>query len=75
MSNVKDLIEKAADMMSIGYTDHEIVRILRVPPSMAGDLLEAAEEWNYEVDMENRNSSESYTEETINDMASFYGED
>jgi orotate phosphoribosyltransferase-like protein len=75
MSNVKDLIEKAADMMSLGFTDHEIVRILRVPPSMAVDLLEAAEEWNYEVDMENRNSSESYTEETINDMASFYGED
>ena len=75
MSKVKDLIEKAADMMCLGYTDHEIVRILRVPPSMAVDLLEGAAEWNYEVDMENRNSSESYTEETINDMASFYGED
>ena len=75
MSQVKELIEKAAEMMCLGFTDHEIVRLLHIPASQANELIEAAEEWNYEVDMENRNSSESYTEETINDMAAFYGED
>jgi orotate phosphoribosyltransferase-like protein len=75
MSQVKELIEKAAEMMCLGYTDHEIIRILRVSASQAKELIEAAEEWNYEVDMELRNSSESYTEEIVDDMAAFYGED
>ena len=41
-------------MMCLGYTDHEIVRILRIPASQANELIEAAEEWNYNVDMEMR---------------------
>ena len=62
-------------MMCLGYTDHEIVRILRIPASQANELIEAAEEWNYNVDMINRNSIESYSEEIVDDMAAFYGED
>lgn len=72
---MKELIEQAAEMMCLGYTDHEIVRILRVPASQANALIEAAEEWNYEVDMNNRHSAESYSEETVDDMAAYYGED
>jgi orotate phosphoribosyltransferase-like protein len=75
MSQVKELVGEAAEMMCLGFTDHEIIRILRVSPSQANDLILAAEEWNYEVDMELRNSSESYTEEIVDDMAAFYGED
>lgn len=62
-------------MMCLGYTDHEIVRILRIPASQANELIEAAEEWNYNVDMLDRNSTESYSEEIVDDMAAFYGED
>ena len=75
MSQVKELVGEAAEMMCLGFTDHEIIRILRVSPSQANDLILAAEEWNYEVDKELRNSSESYTEEIVDDMAAFYGED
>ena len=62
-------------MMCLGYTDHEIIRILRVPASQANDLIIAAEDWNYEIDMQNRQGSESYTEEEVDDMAAFYYED
>ncbi len=75
MSGIKATIEKAAEMMSLGYTDHEIIRILRVSPSQANQLIEAAEEWNYQIDMENRQGMESYTEEIVDDMAAFYNED
>ena len=62
-------------MMCLGYTDHEIIRILRIPASQANDLIIAAEDWNYEIDMQNRQGMESYTEEIVDDMAAFYGED
>ena len=62
-------------MMCLGYKDHEIIHILRVPASMANELIEAAEEWNYHVDMNNRDSTESYSEEIVDDMAAFYNED
>ena len=75
MSQVKELVCEAAEMMCLGYTDHEIIRILRVPASQANALIEAAEDWNYQIDMENRNSTESYTEEIVDDMAAFYNED
>jgi len=75
MSKVKELIEEAAEMMSLGYTDHEIIRILRVSPFQANDLIIAAEDWNYEIDMQNRQGMESYTEEIVDDMAAFYNED
>jgi hypothetical protein len=75
MSYTKELVGEAAEMMCLGYTDHEIIRILRVPASLANDLIIAAEDWNYQIDMENRNSTESYTEEIVDDMAAFYNED
>ena len=75
MSYMKELIGEAAEMMSLGYTDHEIIRILRIPASQANDLIIAAEDWNYEFDMQNRHGMESYTEEIVDDMAAFYNED
>ena len=75
MVPVQELLGEAAEMMCLGYTDHEIIRILRVPASQANDLIIAAEDWNYQIDMENRNSTESYTEEIVDDMAAFYNED
>ena len=75
MSQVKELVCEAAEMMCLGYTDHEIIRILRVSPSQANELIIAAEDWNYEIDMQNRQGMESYTEEIVDDIAAFYGED
>jgi len=75
MVPVQELVGEAAEMMCLGYTDHEIIRILRIPASQANDLIIAAEDWNYQIDMENRNSTESYTEEIVDDMAAFYNED
>jgi len=75
MVPIQTLVGEAAEMMCLGYTDHEIIRILRVPASQANDLIIAAEDWNYEIDMQNRQGSESYTEEIVDDMAAFYGED
>ena len=75
MVPVQELVGEAAEMMCLGYTDHEIIRILRVPASQANELIIAAEDWNYQIDMENRNSTESYTEEIVDDMAAFYNED
>ena len=75
MIPVQELVGEAAEMMCLGYTDHEIIRILRIPASQANELIEAAEEWNYNVDMELRHSTESYTEEIVDDMAAFYNED
>jgi len=75
MTYAKELVGEAAEMMCLGYTDHEIIRILRVPASQANDLIIAAEDWNYEIDMQNRQGVESYTEEIVDDMAAFYNED
>jgi hypothetical protein len=46
-----DLVEKAADMMLLGYTDEQIVRVLRVPIKFGEELISMAEEWNYHQDM------------------------
>ena len=67
MSGIKATIEKAAEMLGLGYTEHEIVRILRVPPSMAEDLIQKAEQWNDQEFV-------PYTEEEVDDMASYFGE-
>ena len=64
---MKDLIEKAAEMLSLGYTDHEIVRILHIPPSMAEELIQKAEQWNDQEFV-------PYTEEEVDDMASYFEE-
>lgn len=64
---MKATIEKAAEMLALGYTEHEIVRILHVPPSMAEELIQKAEQWNDELYV-------PYTEKDIDDMADYYGE-
>ena len=53
-------------MLSLGYTEHEIVRILHVPPRMAEDLIQKAEQWNDITYV-------PYTEKDIDDMADYYG--
>jgi ribosomal protein L30/L7E len=68
MSGMKATIEKAAEMLGLGYTEHEIVRILSVPPSMAEELIQKAEQWNDELYV-------PYTEKEVGDMAAYYGED
>ena len=66
MSGMKATIEHAAEMLGLGYTEHEIVRILHVPPSMAEDLIQKAEQWNDTTFV-------PYTESDIDDMADYYG--
>ena len=63
---MKDLIEKAAEMLTLGYTDHEIVRILRIPPSTADSFISQAEQWNDTTFV-------PYTESDLDDMADYYG--
>ena len=65
---MKDTIEQIAEMLIIGYTDHEIVRILRIPPGMAEDLIQKAEQWNDQEFV-------TYTEEELDTMADYYDEE
>ena len=67
MSGMKATIESAAEMLSLGYTEHEIIRIMHIPPSMAEDLIQKAEQWNDQEFV-------PYTEEEVDDMAGYYGE-
>ena len=67
MSGMKATIENAAEMLGLGYTEHEIVRILHVPPSMAEDLIQKAEQWNDQEFV-------PYTEEEVDDMARYFEE-
>ncbi len=64
---MKDTIEQAAAMLSLGYTEHEIVRIMHIPPSMAEDLIQKAEQWNDQEFVPD-------TEEEVDDMASYFEE-
>jgi len=64
---MKDTIEQVAAMLSLGYTEHEIVRILHVPPSMAEDLIQQAEQWNDEEFV-------PWTDDVVDDMATRYEE-
>ena len=65
---MKDSIEQIAEMLIIGYTDHEIVRILRIPPGMAEELIQKAEQWNDQEFV-------TYTEEELDIMADYYDEE
>ena len=67
MSYMKATIENAAEMLSMGYSEHEIVRILHIPPSMAEDLIQKAEQWNDTTFV-------PYTEKEIDVMASYFEE-
>lgn len=62
----KALVEKAADMMCLGYTDEQIVRMLRVPIRYGEELISMAEEWNYHEDM--AKMEYSYTEISEEDI-------
>ena len=68
MTNMIDkaLVEKAADMMLLGYTDEQIVRMLRVPIRYGEELISMAEEWNYHEDM--AKMEYSYTEISEEDI-------
>ena len=68
MSGMKATIESAAEMLSLGYTEHEIVRILHVPPSMAEDLIQKAEQWNDTIFV-------PYTEKEVDEMAEYFESD
>ncbi len=63
---MKDLIEKAAEMLTLGYTEHEIARILHIPPSMAEELIQKAEQWNDTTFV-------PYTDSDVDDMADYFG--
>ena len=65
---MKDLIEQAAEMISMGYSDNEVIRILRVPVKDANALIEAAERWNDDTWV-------PMTDEIIDEMAAYYGEE
>lgn len=68
MSGFKQVIEQAAEMLSMGYTDHEVIRILHIPAKDAIGLIEAAERWNDETWV-------PMSDEIVNEMAAYYGED
>ena len=55
-------------MLSLGYTEHEIVRIMRIPPSMADSLIQQAEQWNDQEFV-------PYTEDVVDEMADYFGEE
>jgi len=61
-------VERIADMLGLGYTEHEIIRILGIPMNMAEELIQQAEQWNDQ-------SSVPYTEEYMEEVASYYGEE
>jgi hypothetical protein len=63
-----DSIEQAAAMLTLGYTEHEIVRIMHIPPSMAEELIQKAEQWNDQEFV-------TYTEEELDIMADYYDEE
>ena len=69
MSHMKATIENAAEMLSLGYTEHEVIRILRIPANMAEDLINQAEMWNDEYGMQ------QYTDDDLHQMAVYYGEE
>ena len=51
MNAIDQTIEQTAEMLRLGYSEHEIVRILRIPMYMADKVIESADQWNYERDM------------------------
>ena len=66
---MKATIENAAEMLSLGYTEHEVIRILRIPANMAEDLINQAEMWNDEY------GAQQYTDDDLQQMAEYYGEE
>lgn len=54
-------------MLSLGYTEHEVIRILRTPMKDAERLINLAEQWNDDVYV-------PYTEADVDAMAEYFGE-
>ena len=68
MSHMKATIENAAEMLSLGYTEHEVVRILRIPMKDAERLINLAEQWNDTTFVQ-------YTDSDVDQMAEYFGEE
>ena len=60
-------IEQIADMLRLGYTEHEVVRILAIPPHLAESIIQQAEQWNDEEFV-------PWTDDVVDDMATKYEE-
>ena len=60
-------IEQIADMLRLGYTEHEVVRILAIPPHLAEGIIQQAEQWNDEEFV-------PWTDDVVDDMATKYEE-
>lgn len=67
MSYMKQEIEKAAEMLALGYTEHEVIRILRVPMKDAERLIDLAEQWNDDTWV-------PMSDAVVDEMALHYGE-
>ncbi len=65
---MKSTIEEVAGLLSLGYTTNEITRIYNIPVSLVEDIIQQAEQFNDTV-------LQPYTDEIVNDMAKYYGED
>ena len=65
---MKSMIEEVAELLNLGYTAHEITRIFHIPVSMAEDIIQQAEQLNDTV-------FQPYTDEIVDEMAAYYGEE
>ena len=65
---MKSMIEEVAELLNLGYSAHEITRIFHIPVSVAEDIIQQAEQLNDTV-------FQPYTEEIVDEMAAYYGEE
>ena len=65
---MKSMIEEVAELLNLGYSAHEITRIFHIPVSVAEDIIQQAEQLNDTV-------YEPYTDEIVDEMAAYYGEE
>lgn len=65
---MKSMIEEVAELLTLGYSAHEITRIFQIPVSMAEDIIQQAEQLNDTVYV-------PYTDEIVDEMAAYYGEE
>ena len=65
---MKSMIEEVAELLNLGYTSHEITRIFHIPVSQAEDIIQQAEQLNDTV-------FQPYTDEIVDEMAEYYGEE
>lgn len=65
---MKSMIEEVAELLNLGYSAHEITRIFQIPVSQAEDIIQQAEQLNDTV-------YQPYTDEIVDEMAAYYGEE